>query len=78
MTLNTVMNAMTGIELINHLRLVASYHMGTDLCDRLALAERVQRQQREALQHAADMIEQLEQELRQTRAETPPTPRKDG
>lgn len=54
---------MTGLELINHLRLVASYHMGTDLLDRLAHAERVQRQQREALNQAADRIEQLQAEL---------------
>jgi len=50
---------MTGLELINHLRLLASYHMGTDLADRLANAERTQKQQREALAQAADEIERL-------------------
>jgi len=50
---------MHGIELTNHLRLLASYHMGTDLADRLAHAERTQRQQREALAQAADEIERL-------------------
>jgi hypothetical protein len=50
---------MTTFELVNHLRLVASYHMGTDLLDRLAHAERVQRQQREALTQAADAIDSL-------------------
>lgn len=54
---------MTDLELLNHLRLVASYHMGTDLLDRLAHAERVQRQQRDALNQAADRIEQLQAEL---------------
>ena len=52
----------TDLVLLNHLRLVASYHMGTDLLDRLAHAERVQRQQREALNMAADRIEQLQAE----------------
>lgn len=50
---------MTGIELTNHLRLLSGYHMGTDLIDRLANAERTQRQQREALAQAADEIERL-------------------
>ena len=54
---------MTDPELLNHLRLVASYHMGTDLLDRLAHAERVQRQQRDALNQAADRIEQLQAEV---------------
>jgi hypothetical protein len=49
----------TGIELTNHLRLLSGYHMGTDLIDRLANAERTQRQQREALAQAADEIERL-------------------
>ena len=56
---------MTDLELLNHLRLVASYHMGTDLLDRLAHAELVQRQQRDALNQAADRIEQLQAELAQ-------------
>jgi hypothetical protein len=50
---------MHGIELTNHLRLLSGYHMGTDLIDRLANAERTQRQQREALAQAADEIERL-------------------
>ena len=59
---------MTGLELTNHLRLLASYHMGTDLADRLANAERTQRQQREALAQAADEIERLAAELAKLRA----------
>jgi len=59
---------MTGLELTNHLRLLSSYHMGTDLADRLAHAERVQRQQREALVTAADEIERLTAELAKLRA----------
>lgn len=43
----------------NQLRLVASYHMGTDIIDRLGFAERVQRQQRDALTQAADLIDSL-------------------
>lgn len=61
---------MTTFELVNHLRLVASYHMGTDLLDRLAHAERVQRQQREALHQASDRIEQLQAELAKATAAT--------
>lgn len=64
---------MTDLELLNHLRLVASYHMGTDLLDRLAHAERVQRQQRDALNQAADRIEQLQAELAKAKAETQST-----
>ena len=65
-----MLNAMSDLELVNHLRLVASYHMGTDLIDRVALAERVQRQQREALNQAADRIEQLEAEVAKAKAAT--------
>lgn len=43
----------------NQLRLVASYHMGTDILDRIGFAERVQRQQRELLTQAADTIDSL-------------------
>ena len=43
----------------SQLRLIASYHMGTDLLDRLAHAERVQQQQREAILDAADEIDRL-------------------
>ena len=43
----------------NQLRLVASYHMGTDILDRIGFAERVQRQQREMLTKAADTIDSL-------------------
>ncbi len=59
---------MTGLELINHLRLLASYHMGTDLADRLAYAERTQKQQREALAKAADEIERLTARIRELEA----------
>ena len=50
---------MTTLELVNHLRLLSGYHLGTDLVDRLAAAERTQGQQREALAKAADEIERL-------------------
>ena len=50
---------MSGTELANHLRLLSGYHLGTDLLDRLAAAERFQRQQCEALAQAADEIERL-------------------
>ncbi len=53
------MTDMHGIQLANHLRLVSGYRMGTDLVDRIAHAERVQRQQRDALAQAADEIERL-------------------
>ena len=43
----------------NQLRLVASYHMGTDILDRIGFADRVQRQQRELLTQAADLIDSL-------------------
>ena len=43
----------------NQLRLVASYHMGTDILDRIGFAERVQRQQRDLLTQAADTIDSL-------------------
>jgi len=56
---------MHGIELINHLRLLSSYHLGTDLIDRLVASERCQRQQREALVRAADEIERLTAEVTQ-------------
>jgi len=59
---------MHGIELTNHLRLLASYHMGTDLADRLANAERTQKQQREALAQAADEIERLEARIKELEA----------
>ena len=55
---------MSGTELANHLRLLSGYHMGTDLLDRLAAAERFQRQQCEALAQAADEIERLTAKLR--------------
>ena len=63
---------MHGIELTKHLRMLSSYHMGIDLCDRLAHAERVQKQQREALAKAADEIERLTAELAKSKAETQP------
>ncbi len=59
---------MTGLELINHLRLLSSYHMGTDLADRLANAERAQKQQREALAKAADEIERLTARVKELEA----------
>jgi ABC-type transporter Mla subunit MlaD len=60
----------SGTELANHLRLLSGYHMGTDLVDRLATAERSQKQQREALAQAADEIERLTAELAKAKAET--------
>ena len=60
---------MTGIELANHLRLLSGYHMGTDLLDRLAAAERFQRQQCQALAQAADEIERLTAELQAKQAQ---------
>ena len=65
---------MTDLELVNHLRLLSGYHLGTDLVDRLAAAERTQGQQREALAKAADRIEELEHELAKVKAETQPVP----
>ena len=67
------MTDMHGIELANHLRLVSGYHMGTDLVDRIAHGERVQRQQRDALAQAADEIERLTAELEVCKR-SPPTP----
>jgi hypothetical protein len=64
---------MHGIELTNHLRLLSGYHLGTDLIDRLASAERFQKQQREALAKAADEIERLTAELEKAKAETQAT-----
>jgi hypothetical protein len=57
MTAAMTSDAMHGIELTNHLRLLSGYHLGTDLIDRLTAAERFQKQQREALAQAADEIE---------------------
>jgi uncharacterized small protein (DUF1192 family) len=48
--------------------LLSGYHMGTDLVDRLAHGERVQRQQRDALAQAADEIERLTAELAKAKA----------
>lgn len=45
------------------LRTLSGYHLGTDLATRLADAERSQSQQRQALEWAADRIEELEQQL---------------
>lgn len=71
-TLHTATASATTLD-TNQLRLVASYHMGTDIIDRLGFAERVQRQQRDALTQAADRIEHLEAELAKARAETQAT-----
>jgi len=60
---------MSGIELTNHLRLLSGYHLGTDLLDRLAAAERFQRQQCQALAQAADEIERLTAELQACKAQ---------
>jgi uncharacterized small protein (DUF1192 family) len=60
---------MSGIELTNHLRLLSGYHLGTDLLDRLAAAERFQRQQCQALAQAADEIERLTAELQAKQAQ---------
>jgi BMFP domain-containing protein YqiC len=65
---------MSGTELANHLRLLSGYHMGTDLVDRLATAERSQKQQREALAQAADEIERLNARVRELEGQaTPPS-----
>lgn len=64
---------MTTLELVNHLRLLSGYHLGIDLVERLAAAERDQAQQREALAQAADRIEKLEAELAKAKAETQAT-----
>ena len=48
----------------NQLRLVATYHMGTDILDRIGFAERVQRQQRDLMNHAADTIDALRERVR--------------
>jgi len=61
---------MSDLELVNHLRLLSGYHLGTDLVERLAHAERTQKCQRDALTQAADRIEQLEAELAKAKAET--------
>jgi hypothetical protein len=42
--------------------------MGTDLADRLAHAERTQKQQREALAQAADEIERLAARIKELEA----------
>jgi hypothetical protein len=64
---------MHGIVLANHLRLVSGYHLGIDLVQRLADAERAQRQQRDALAQAADEIERLTAELAAKKAvDAPP------
>jgi uncharacterized small protein (DUF1192 family) len=57
-------------QLANQLRLLAGYHIGTDLCDRLAYAERCQAQQREALLEAANEIDRLTAELAKAKAES--------
>lgn len=57
----------------NHLRMLAGYHMGTDLVERLAWAEKCQAQQREALAKAADRIDELEREVARMQAETRPS-----
>jgi len=64
---------MHGIVLANHLRLLSGCHLGTDLAERLAQAERVQRQQRDALAQAADEIERLTAELAKAKAESYPS-----
>jgi uncharacterized small protein (DUF1192 family) len=61
---------MSGTELANHLRLLSGYHLGSDLLDRLAAAERFQRQQCRALALAADEIERLTAELAKAKAES--------
>lgn len=43
----------------NRLRLLSGYHIGVDVVDRLAYAERHQQMQREALEQAADEIDRL-------------------
>ena len=50
-------------DLTNRLRLLSGYQIGVDLVDRLAYAERHQQMQREALDKAADRIDELEREV---------------
>ena len=50
---------MKGAELLKHLRLVACFKSGRDLAERLSHADRIQREQREALLLAVDEIERL-------------------
>ena len=57
----------------NHLRMLAGYHIGTDLVERLAWAEQCQAKQREALAKAADRIDELEREVARMQAETRPS-----
>jgi len=45
------------VSLVSDLRLLAGYHMGTDLVERLAHAEQCQQKQRDALVAAADELE---------------------
>lgn len=50
---------------VAHLRLLASYHGGLDLTARLAHAETIQRQQRIALEQAADELERLQARVKE-------------
>ena len=50
---------MKGRELLKHLRVVACFKSGRDLAERLSHADRIQREQREALLLAVDEIERL-------------------
>jgi hypothetical protein len=63
---------MNGTELANHLRLLSGYHLGTDLVERLASAERAQRQQRDALAQAADEIDRLTARVKELEAAAAP------
>lgn len=58
-------------NLTRELRLLADYHGGTDLVERLSNAQREQEAQRKALRTAADRIEVLEMELRKVRETAP-------
>ena len=61
-------------DLTKLLRRLADHHCGVDLVERLAYAMQCQDEQRKALRQAADRIEALEAELRETRLEGVVTP----
>lgn len=57
-------------DFVRYLRNLSGLHMGVDLVERFANAQRDQQKQGEALAKAAERIEQLEAELAQMKAES--------
>jgi hypothetical protein len=55
-------------DLTARLRLLASYHLGRDLAERFATAERQHQEQRMALAEAADEIERLRARVKELEA----------